>query len=148
VVDVDLHQGNGTASIFAADATVATFSIHQKHLYPFPKPPSTVDVGVSAGIDDDAYLDLLERRLPPMLDEHRPELVFYIAGADPYREDQLGSLGLTIEGLRARDTLVCELCRERDLPVAVVLAGGYARNVDDTVQIHLNTLQEVAGLWR
>ncbi len=148
VVDVDLHQGNGTAAIFAADDSVATFSIHQDAIYPYPKPPSTVDIGLPAGIDDAAYLELLEEGLAPMLEQHDPELVFYVAGADPYREDQLGSLGLTIDGLRARDALVCRLCREREIPVAVVLAGGYARNVDDTVEIHLNTLQEVAGLWR
>ena len=148
VIDVDLHQGNGTAAIFIADPTVATFSIHQEALYPFPKPPSTVDVGLPPGIDDRSYLDLLESNLIPMLDQHRPDLVLYVAGADPYRDDQLGSLGLTIEGLMARDRLVCQICRERDLPVAVVLAGGYAHNVQDTVQIHLNTLQEVAKLRR
>jgi acetoin utilization deacetylase AcuC-like enzyme len=148
VADVDLHQGNGTAAIFAADADVATFSIHQEALYPFPKPPSTVDVGIDPGTDDATYLELLDQHLSPLIDSHAPQLLVYVAGADPYREDQLGSLGLTIAGLRARDAFVCGLCRERDLPMMVVLAGGYARNVEDTVAIHLGTLQEVAHLWR
>ena len=148
VVDVDLHQGNGTAAIFAGDPDVATFSIHQGPLYPFPKPPSTVDVELDPGIDDASYLELLQWNLEPLLQEHQPQIVVYVAGADPYRGDQLGSLGLTVDGLRARDALVCKLCRECDLPVVVVLAGGYAHNVNDTVQIHLNTLREVAKLWR
>ncbi len=148
VADVDLHQGNGTAAIFAGDADVATFSIHQEHLYPFPKPSGTVDVGLEPGTDDATYLRLLEERLVPLLDNHAPDLLVYVAGADPYREDQLGSLGLTIEGLRRRDAFVCGLCRERELPMMVVLAGGYARNVEDTVAIHLGTLQEAARLWR
>ena len=148
VADVDLHQGNGTAAIFAGDPGVATFSIHQELLYPFPKPPSTVDIGLAPGTDDDTYLRLLHDRLAPLLDGHRPDLLVYVAGADPYREDQLGALGLTIEGLRRRDAFVAELCRERDLPVMVVLAGGYARSVEDTVAIHLGTLLEIGTLWR
>ncbi len=148
VADVDLHQGNGTAAIFADDDSVATFSIHQELLYPYPKQASTVDVGLDPGIDDDSYLDLLETHLVPLIDSHDPELVVYVAGADPYRHDQLGSLGLTIDGLRARDAFVCGLCRERGLPIVVVLAGGYAQDVEDTVRIHLGTLQEAACLWR
>ena len=148
VADVDLHQGNGTAAIFAGDDSVATFSIHQELLYPYPKQPSTVDVGLDAGTDDDTYLGLLETHLVPLIDSHDPELVVYVAGADPYRGDQLGSLGLTIDGLRARDAFVCGLCRDRGLPLLVVLAGGYARDVEDTVRIHLGTLQEAALLWR
>jgi acetoin utilization deacetylase AcuC-like enzyme len=148
IADVDLHQGNGTAAIFAGDATVATFSIHQGPLYPFPKPPSTVDVGLDPGTDDDAYIHLLERRLVPLIDDHRPDLLVYVAGADPYREDQLGALGLTIEGLRRRDAFVTDACAQRDLPMMVVLAGGYARHTEDTVSIHVGTLLEVARLWR
>ena len=147
VADVDLHQGNGTAAIFADDDSVATFSIHQELLYPYPKPPSTIDVGLDSGTDDGTYLALLEAHLEPLIDEHEPQLVVYVAGADPYREDQLGSLGLTIDGLRARDAFVCGLCRDRNLPLMVVLAGGYARDVEDTVHIHLGTLREAAQLW-
>ncbi len=148
VADVDLHQGNGTAAIFADDDSVATFSIHQELLYPYPKQASTVDVGLDPGTDDDTYLGLLETHLVPLIDSHDPELIVYVAGADPYRRDQLGSLGLTIDGLRARDAFVCGLCRERGLPLVVVLAGGYAQDVEDTVRIHLGTLQEAARLWR
>jgi acetoin utilization deacetylase AcuC-like enzyme len=148
VADVDLHQGNGTAAIFAGDHQVVTFSIHQELLYPFPKPPSNVDVGLDPGTDDATYLTLLEEKLVPLLDEHQPDLLVYVAGADPYREDQLGALGLSIDGLRRRDALVTELAAERDLPMMVVLAGGYARHTDDTVTIHLGTLLEVGRLWR
>ena len=148
VVDVDLHQGNGTSAIFADDESVATFSIHQEWLYPYPKPPSTVDVGLDAGTDDATYLKLLEAHLVPLIQSHDPDLVVYVAGADPYRYDQLGALNLTISGLRKRDEFVCNLCRSHLLPLAVVLAGGYASNTDDTVQIHLGTLQEAALLWR
>ena len=147
VADCDLHHGNGTAAIFAGDEHVATFSIHQQHLYPALKPPSTVDVGLPAGTDDATYLELLHDRLLPLIDAHRPELLVYIAGADPYADDQLSSLGLTIEGLRQRDAFVATACRERDLPLVVVLAGGYARQVDDTVTIHLGTLLECGDLW-
>ena len=148
VADCDLHQGNGTAAIFAGDDTVATFSIHQELLYPWPKPPSTIDIGLDAGTDDETYAELLEQHLLPLIDDHRPELLVYVAGADPYAEDQLGQLGLTRDGLRQRDALVTQACGERDLPMAVVLAGGYARQVDDTVDIHLSTLLEAASLWR
>ena len=148
VADVDLHQGNGTAAIFADDPSVATFSIHQQYLYPAVKPPSNVDMGLDAGTDDDTYMDLLHERLLPLIDEQRPDLLVYVAGADPYEEDQLGSLGLTIDGLRRRDAFVAEICRDRGLPAVVLLAGGYARRVDDTVTIHLGTLLECSALWR
>jgi acetoin utilization deacetylase AcuC-like enzyme len=148
VVDVDLHQGNGTSAIFTDDESVATFSIHQEWLYPYPKPPSTVDIGLDTGTDDTTYLNLLEAHLLPLVNAHQPDLVLYVAGADPYRYDQLGALNLTINGLRKRDQFICNLCHSRRLPLAVVLAGGYARNTEDTVQIHLGTLQEAALLWR
>jgi len=147
VADVDLHQGNGTAAIFTGDESVATFSIHQEVLYPYPKPPSNVDVGLEAGTDDDTYLGLLERHLPPLIDKHHPDLLVYVAGADPYREDQLGALGLSLDGLERRDAFVTATCEERDLPMMVVLAGGYAMNVEDTVQIHTTTLTTAARLW-
>ncbi len=147
VADCDLHQGNGTAAIFAGDETVATFSIHQELLYPWPKPAGTIDIGLDAGTDDETYSELLERHLLPLIDDHAPELLVYVAGADPYADDQLGQLGLTQAGLRRRDSLVTQACRERNLPMVVVLAGGYARDVEDTVHIHLSTLREAASLW-
>lgn len=140
VVDTDVHQGNGTAAIFGGDGTVFTLSIHQENNYPSPKPPSNIDVNLPDGTGDEEYLARLESHLVRAFEEFVPDLVFYVAGADPYREDQLGGLELTMEGLRKRDLLVFEVCRNHGVPVAVTLAGGYARQVDDTVRIHANTV--------
>ena len=111
VVDTDVHQGNGTAAIFAKDDSVFTLSIHQENNYPLPKPPSDLDLGVYDGIEDDDYLAILERGLIQALGNFSPDMIFYVAGADPYREDQLGGLALTLEGLRQRDQLVFEHAR-------------------------------------
>lgn len=146
VVDLDVHQGNGTAAIFANDPAVFTFSMHQENNYPAEKPPSDLDVGLEDGIDDEGYLDLLAEHLARVLDGHAPELVVYLAGADPYVHDQLGGLGLTLEGLRKRDRMVLEAAAERGVPVAVVLAGGYAYRLDDTVAIHTATVEELVRL--
>lgn len=140
IVDLDVHHGNGTAAIFAGDRDVFTFSMHQENNYPVPKPPSTLDINLSDGISDDDYLRLLHDALRRIFDAFEPELVYYLAGADPYREDQLGGLGLTIEGLRQRDNAVLEAARRRGIPVMVTLAGGYARRAEDTVSIHVNTV--------
>ena len=142
VIDLDVHHGNGTAAIFAGEPEVFTFSMHQERNYPAWKPPSDLDVGLEDGTDDETYLAALARHLPTVLEGHRPELVFYLAGADPYREDQLGGLGLTTDGLRRRDALVFAQCSRVGVPVAVTLAGGYARRVADTVEIHCNTVRE------
>ncbi len=148
VVDCDLHQGNGTAAIFQRDSTVETFSIHEQSIYPFDRPPSTLDIGLAAGTGDAEYLDLLGNSVPGFLQNARPQLVVYVAGADPFEQDQLGSLRLTHEGLRRRDELVIGACAELDLPLVVVLAGGYARRVEDTVAIHVETLRIASKLWR
>jgi acetoin utilization deacetylase AcuC-like enzyme len=140
VVDADVHQGNGTAAIFGNDTSVFTLSIHQENNYPMPKPPSDEDIGLADGMRDDEYLDALEKGLLRSLKNMTPELIFYVGGADPYREDQLGGLALTIEGLQKRDRLVFEHARRRGIPVASTLAGGYARRVADTVRIHVNTI--------
>jgi acetoin utilization deacetylase AcuC-like enzyme len=140
VVDTDVHHGNGTAAIFANDATVFTFSIHQENNYPMPKPPSDEDIGLENGTRDAEYLDALEEGLLRSLSRMTPDLIFYVAGADPYRQDQLGGLALTIEGLQRRDRLVFEHSRRRGIPVASTTAGGYARLLADTVQIHVNTI--------
>jgi acetoin utilization deacetylase AcuC-like enzyme len=142
VVDLDVHHGNGTAAIFAADPSVFTFSMHQEWNYPAEKPPGDLDEGLEDGTGDEAYLDLLRKHMAGILSSHRPDLVLYLAGADPYREDQLGGLALTMEGLRERDRTVFALSREAGAAVAVVLAGGYARRTVDTVRIHVNTLEE------
>jgi acetoin utilization deacetylase AcuC-like enzyme len=140
VVDTDVHQGNGTAAIFGGDGTVFTLSLHQEHNYPYPKPPSTVDVNLPDGLGDDDYLAILEKNLHDAFRDFSPQILFYVAGADPYREDQLGGLALTIEGLARRDALVFDYARRHDLPAVITLAGGYARNVADTVRIHINTI--------
>jgi acetoin utilization deacetylase AcuC-like enzyme len=139
VVDTDVHQGNGTAAIFEDDASVFTLSIHQENNYPLPKPPSDEDIGLADGTRDHEYLDALEEGLLHALKKMTPDLIYYVGGADPYREDQLGGLALTLEGLQQRDRLVFEHARRRGIPVASTLAG-YARRVADTVRIHVNTI--------
>ena len=141
VIDCDVHHGNGTAAIFAQDPAVFTFSIHQEHNYPAWKPPSDLDVGLEDGTGDAEYLGVLDKHAPDILARHRPDLAFYLAGADPYYEDQLGGLGLTLEGLRRRDELVFELVDRAGIPVAVALAGGYALRREDTVEIHCETVR-------
>ncbi len=140
VVDTDVHQGNGTAATFGGDANVFTFSIHQEHNYPHPKPPSNVDINLADGTGDDEYLAVLERHLQLAFRDFAPQLLFYVAGADPYREDQLGGLALTMEGLAQRDALVFDYARRNATPAAIALAGGYARRVADTVSIHVGTI--------
>jgi acetoin utilization deacetylase AcuC-like enzyme len=148
VVDTDVHHGNGTAAIFRDDPRVFTLSIHQLNNYPAYKPPSSLDLDMPDGAGDDDYLSALGPAVRRSLDKFQPQLVFYLAGADPYCEDQLGGLSLTMEGLRRRDRLVFEETRRRGIAVAATLAGGYARRVDDTVRIHVNTIltaREVTG---
>jgi acetoin utilization deacetylase AcuC-like enzyme len=140
VVDLDVHHGNGTAAIFRVDPDVFTFSMHQENNYPSWKPPSDLDSGLEDGTGDTEYLALLEQHLADLFARHRPDLVLYLAGADPYRFDQLGGLGLTVEGLRRRDELVFERAMRAGVGVAVCLAGGYALSTDDTVKIHCNTV--------
>jgi len=140
VVDTDVHQGNGTAAIFGCDADVFTLSIHQEHNYPFPKPPSTIDIDLPDGIGDDDYLAILENHLHRAFQEFSPQIIFYVGGADPYQEDQLGGLLLTMEGLARRDSLVFDYARRHQVPVGITLAGGYARRVADTIRIHTNTI--------
>jgi acetoin utilization deacetylase AcuC-like enzyme len=167
-VDCDVHQGNGTAAIFAGTripagplpstpastvspaapakvrnahaGDVFTISLHQENNYPMWKPPSSIDVDLPDGIGDDDYVAWLDNALSSGLRQFEPELICYIAGADPYREDQLGGLSLTIEGLKRRDQLVFRVARSRNIPVMVTFAGGYAQRVEDTVTIHCNTV--------
>ena len=141
VVDTDVHQGNGTAAIFGGDETVFTMSIHQEHNYPYPKPPSTLDVNLPDGVADADYLAILEKYLHRSFDVFSPQLLFYVAGADPYGEDQLGGLALTMDGLARRDALVMGYAQRNQVPTAVTLAGGYARKLEDTISIHVNTIK-------
>ena len=140
-VDCDVHQGNGTASIFAGDRNVYTLSIHQEHNYPYPKPPSSLDVNLPDGAGDAEYLAALTQALDHALAEFEPDLILYVAGADPYYDDQLGGLKLTLEGLEKRDRSVFEKAGGKNIPVAVTLGGGYARRLEDTVLIHTNTVR-------
>jgi acetoin utilization deacetylase AcuC-like enzyme len=139
VIDCDVHHGNGTASIFAKDPAVFTISVQQFNNYPAEKPPSTLDIHLKDGTGDEEYLQKLGDGIRFPIAEYRPELVVYVAGADPYQEDQLGGLRLTLDGLKARDELVIGEALKSGAAVAVVLAGGYARRVEDTVTIHCNT---------
>jgi acetoin utilization deacetylase AcuC-like enzyme len=140
IVDTDVHQGNGTAAIFGDDGDVFTLSIHQENNYPYPKPPSTIDLGLPDGTGDTDYLAILEKHLMQAFHDFHPDILYYVGGADPYREDQLGGLALTIDGLQRRDRLIFDHARRLRVPVAVTLAGGYARRVEDTVRIHVNTV--------
>lgn len=140
IVDCDLHQGNGTAFIFSKRKDVFTFSVHQMDIYPAEKPSSTVDIGLWPGEGDGGYLTALRAHFPRLYAEFRPDLVFYLAGVDPYEKDQLGGLALTKEGLKERDRMVIGEARKLRIPVVVLFAGGYARDIEDTVSLHLNTV--------
>jgi len=140
VVDTDVHHGNGTAAIFRGDPTVFTLSIHQLNNYPGHKPPSSLDLNMDDRAEDDEYLGALIPAVQQALDKFQPEILFYVGGADPYCEDQLGGLSLTKAGLKQRDRSVFEEARRRGIPVATTLAGGYAYRVEDTVRIHVNTI--------
>lgn len=148
IIDCDVHQGNGTAAIFAGDPSVYTFSIHGEKNFPFHKEPSDLDLGLPDGCGDDAYLAALEAGLAQAIEDSRAELALYIAGADPYQGDRLGRLALTMPGLLARDRLVFDHCRAAGLPAAVVMGGGYARQMEDTAEIHFQTVRLAAELSR
>jgi acetoin utilization deacetylase AcuC-like enzyme len=139
VIDCDVHHGNGTAAAFAVEPDVFTFSMHQEANYPAWKPPGDLDLGLADGTGDHEYLELLDQHLNSILAHHRPDLAFYLAGADPYEHDQLGGLALSLAGLRRRDELVLQLLGNSGVAAAIVLAGGYAFHLNDTVEIHCNT---------
>jgi acetoin utilization deacetylase AcuC-like enzyme len=143
VVDLDVHQGNGTHACFAGDADVFTFSMHGAKNFPFQKVPGSLDVELDDGTGDETYLALLAEHLPQVLRAASPDLVIYLAGADPHEHDRLGRLCLTFDGLMRRDYMVLEACRDVGLPVCVTIAGGYGRDVRDTVAVHVNTVRVV-----
>lgn len=145
VVDCDVHQGDGTASILSDDDSVFTFSIHGRNNYPFVKQASDLDIELDDGTGDSEYLDRLDRGLDHAFAAARAGLVVYLAGADPYEGDRLGRLSLSRAGLAARDSLVFGRCARAGLPVAACMAGGYARDIEDTVDIHLQTVRIAAG---
>jgi len=146
IVDCDVHQGNGTATIFAVDPETFTFSIHGANNYPLFKTQSTLDVELPDGTGDAEYLETLARHLPTVF-AHDPEIVFYLAGADPFAKDKLGRLALSIDGLRERDRYVLRECYEREVPVATVMSGGYGKDIDDTIEIHCNTIRTVKHIF-
>ena len=140
IIDCDVHQGNGTASILQGDDSMFTFSIHGAKNFPFHKEHSDLDIALDDETGDEAYLEALAKALPIVTDRSRPDLAIYLAGADPYFDDTLGRLALTKEGLLERDRLVLEHCRSNGIPVAITMAGGYAKKVEDTADIHFRTV--------
>lgn len=148
IIDCDVHQGDGTAAIFAADPSVFTFSIHGQKNFPFRKQTSDLDVELPDGCADAAYLDALERSIEIVFDQSQPDLVIYLAGADPFEGDRLGRLSLSMGGLLARDKLVLEACKRAQVPVAIAMAGGYAHEIADTVAIHAATIRLAHDLNR
>ena len=148
IVDCDVHQGDGTAAILATEPELFTCSLHGARNFPFRKQVSNLDVELADGTTDASYLAALERALETVFERARPELVIYLAGADPYVGDRLGRLGLSIAGLQARDTQVLAACRSAQVPVAIAMAGGYAQPIDDTVSIHFNTVITAARMLR
>lgn len=146
IVDCDVHQGNGTATIFADDSEVFTFSMHGGKNYPLFKAKSNLDIELDDNTTDEAYLAALREHLEEVF-AHQPDLVFYLGGADPYAGDKLGRLSLTIDGLKRRDELVLNACADRKIPVVTVMAGGYGEAISDTVEIHCNTIRTVSRIF-
>ncbi|WP_373049558.1 histone deacetylase [Vulgatibacter sp.] len=147
VIDLDVHQGNGTAAIFADDETVFTFSIHGEKNFPFRKQRSHLDVGLADGVGDDEYLEALRHHLPQVIDRALPDLLFYQAGVDALAEDSLGRLSLTLAGLRARDRYVLETARAKGLPVVLTMGGGYARPISLTLEGHVGTYETAVAIF-
>lgn len=145
IIDCDVHQGNGTAAILAGDPTIFTFSIHGQKNFPFPKVPGDLDIGLADGSGDLTYLDCLGTGLRRALDQAGADFAIYLAGADPYVKDRLGRLSVSMAGLAERDRLVLELCRRAGIPVAIVMAGGYAEPVEETVAVHFQTVQQAVN---
>jgi acetoin utilization deacetylase AcuC-like enzyme len=146
IVDCDVHQGNGTATIFVDDNDTFTFSMHGANNYPLFKAHSTLDVELPDGTQDAEYLESLVRHLPGVF-AHEPEIVFYLAGADPFGGDKLGRLALSIDGLRERDAYVLNECCEREIPIVTVMSGGYGKDINDTIEIHCNTIRVVKKIF-
>jgi acetoin utilization deacetylase AcuC-like enzyme len=146
VVDCDVHQGNGTASIFHNDSSVFTFSMHGAKNYPLFKQTSTIDIELPDGTQDEAYLGTLRANLLAVFQYH-PDIVFYLAGADPFEGDKLGRLSVSIDGLRERDVIVLSNSHERGIPVVTVMSGGYGEKLDDTIEIHCNTIRSVCSVF-
>jgi acetoin utilization deacetylase AcuC-like enzyme len=148
IIDLDVHQGNGTASILRHDPSIFTLSLHGEKNFPFRKEPSDLDVGLPDGCTDATYLLALDRALETMTSCFKPELLIYLAGADPHEADRLGRLKLTFAGLRQRDARVFELARALDIGLAITMAGGYGTDINNTVQVHVQTIEQAVSDWR
>ncbi len=147
IVDLDVHQGNGTAKIFENEPRVFTFSMHGEHNYPLKKEKSDMDVGVPDGIEDDAYLKKLYATLPGLVEQVKPDLIFYLSGVDVLKSDKLGRLALTKQGCKQRDKFVFELCSRKGIPVAVSMGGGYSHRIADIVEAHANTFRVAKDIY-
>ncbi len=141
IVDCDLHQGNGTAFIFQKEKRIFTFSIHQENNYPAIKPKSDLDIGLPDGTGDKEYLFHLQKNIPKIIEKFNPNFIIYLAGADPYEEDTLGGLSLTKNGLLERDRFTTGLAKEKNIPISILMAGGYAAKIQDGIEIHINTIK-------
>ena len=141
IIDCDLHQGNGTAAMFSDDKRVFTFSIHQENNYPFFKPKSSMDIGLADRTKDEGYIAHLEDKIPKIVSDLKPDIIIYVAGADPYEHDQVGNLSLTKGGLKKRDSFIYTQAKNYEVPLVVLLAGGYAAKKEDTVEIQYNTIK-------
>lgn len=147
VVDLDVHQGNGTAQIFQHEPRVFTFSMHGAKNYPLRKVPSDLDIGLPDGTEDGPYLKTLRETLPRLIDEVQPEQIFYLSGVDVIRSDKLGRLGLSIEGCKKRDEIVLELCKKNEIPVAISMGGGYSERLAHIVEAHANTFRTAEDIF-
>jgi acetoin utilization deacetylase AcuC-like enzyme len=147
VLDLDVHQGNGTAAIFAEDPKVLTISVHGERNYPFRKERSSLDIGLPDGVDDAAYLAVLEQQVLPVLQRFQPQLVFYLAGVDVLHNDQFGRFALSLKGAMARDARVFGFCKHLGIPVVSLMAGGYNKNLEKTISAHANTVLAALGVW-
>jgi acetoin utilization deacetylase AcuC-like enzyme len=147
IVDLDVHQGNGTAQIFRTEPRVFTFSMHGEHNYPTRKEQSDLDIGLADGTTDEPYLKILKEKLPQLLDLHQPDLIFYLAGVDVLATDKLGRLNLSMAGCKERDKIVLETCKRNNIPVAVSMGGGYSPNLYDIVEAHTNTFRIAQSIF-
>lgn len=147
IIDLDVHQGNGTAKLFENESRVFTLSVHGANNYPLKKEKSDLDIGVEDGIDDTSYLDIITQTIPEILEKINPELVFYLSGVDVLGTDKLGRLNLTLDGCKRRDELVMKECKQREIPIAVSMGGGYSRHIKDIVEAHANTFRVAKQLY-
>ncbi len=148
IIDLDVHQGNGTASIVRDDPSIFSLSLHGEKNFPFRKEPSDLDVGLADGCNDVQYLEALDAALTQLKKRFTPDLIIYLAGADPHEADRLGRLNLTFDGLLARDQRVFEFARDCDVGVAITMAGGYGTDINNTVRVHVQTIEQALAHWQ